>query len=113
MQLLLNLCCQFIITKVKNAVCKFKIVMFLICFAMKMPVYKPEGKLVRIFWLKNELFQSRGYGLIVNVLNPGVILRRFYQISVNFSENSAIFSRLQEKIKSNCFSDLLHHAGHK
>ena len=37
--------------KVKIAVCKFKtFVMFSICFAMKMPFYKPEGnKLVRIF----------------------------------------------------------------
>ena len=37
--------------------------MFPICFAMEMPVYKLEGnkyKLVRMFWLKNELFQTRG-----------------------------------------------------
>ena len=34
--------------------------MFPICFTMKMPVYKPEGnELLRIFWLKNALFQSQ------------------------------------------------------
>ena len=45
--------------KVKIAVCKFKIfAVFPICFVMKMPAYKPEAnKLVRVFWLKNELFQ--------------------------------------------------------
>ena len=58
-----------------------------------MPVYKPEGnKLVRIFCLTNELFQSRE---IKDVgFNPELILRRFYKIGVNFSEN-AIFKKVQ------------------
>ena len=42
------------IIKVKIAVCKF-FEMFPIYFAMKMPVYKPEGNnLARIVWLKIE-----------------------------------------------------------
>ena len=97
--------------------------MFPICFAMKMPVYKPEGnKLERIFWLKNELFQSQGIWMQQMPLkdvgvNSEVILRRFYKI-VHFSEN-VIFPKLKEnrfkgKIKKSCcFSDLVHHAGHK
>ena len=44
------------------AVCIF-IIIIIIYFARKMPVYKPEGnKLVigKDFWMKNELFQSLG-----------------------------------------------------
>ena len=47
--------------------------------------------------------------------NPEVILRRFYKISVNFSEN-AIFpvkSPSWKNQKSCCFSDLVHHPVHK
>ena len=66
MQLRVNLCCQFIINKGQDCCLQMKHLKndfsnFFICFAMKMPVYKLENnKLVRIFWLKNELFQSRG-----------------------------------------------------
>ena len=82
-----------------------------ICFAIEMPVYKPEGnKLVRIFWLKNELFQSRGIWTcskcpyIQDVgFNPEVISRRFYKISVNiqkmrFLKNCIKIDRIQVKI---------------
>ena len=74
--------------------------MFPICFAIKMPVYKLEGnKLVRTFWLKNELFQSGGISTcnlpIKDVgSNPEIILRRLYKTGVNFSEN-VIFKKLQ------------------
>ena len=50
--------------------------------------------------------------------NPEIILRRFYKIGVNFSEN-AIFkkmplNRLQGKIiKKILFSDLGYQSGHK
>ena len=93
---------------------------------MKMPVYKPEGnKLVRIFWLKNELFQSRGIWTCSKCpsikyvgFNPGVILRGFYKIDVIFFRKCgfskiAVKSPSSENQKSCCFSDLVHHAGHK
>ena len=50
--------------------------------------------------------------------NLEVILRRFYKIDVSFSENaifkkSAVKSPIRKYQKSCCFSDLVHHAGHK
>ena len=61
MQLRLNECCQFIINEGQDFRLKI-FAMFHVCFAMKIPVYKPEdNKLARMFWLKNELFQPRGY----------------------------------------------------
>ena len=50
--------------------------------------------------------------------NPEVISGGFYKIGVNFSEN-AVFPKNAVKLpskknqKSYCFSDLVHHAGHK
>ena len=55
----MNLCCQFIIYKGQD--CRLQIKTFRNvsdCFAMKMPVYKPEGNKLT-FLLKKELYRKQ------------------------------------------------------